>query len=260
MKIFYFTSTGNSLYVARRLGGDLYSVPKILKEGEREFSADSIGLVFPCYFMGTPNIVDKFLDRVTLKSNYIFALITYGNFAAAASNHILQQAENHGIQLSYINKILMVDNYLPLFDMKSQINEKEEKSIEVNLKKIIDDIQSRKSNIKKKNIFLRGITCLAQLYYRFLLRNADTRFEIEDSCDGCGICEKVCPVDNITVRDKPDYGGGCEFCLACAHNCPQRAVRVKGEKSRARFRNDNVDLDEIINAHSVENSTGSDIL
>ena len=31
MKIFYFTATGNSLYVAKRFGGELYSIPKVLK-------------------------------------------------------------------------------------------------------------------------------------------------------------------------------------------------------------------------------------
>ena len=32
MKIFYYTATGNSLDVAKRIGGQLYSIPQLLKE------------------------------------------------------------------------------------------------------------------------------------------------------------------------------------------------------------------------------------
>ncbi|MDR2588945.1 MAG: hypothetical protein LBC67_05905, partial [Spirochaetales bacterium] len=49
MTIFYFTATGNSLYAAKTLGGKLYSIPQLLKEGQFEFADDSIGFVFPVY-------------------------------------------------------------------------------------------------------------------------------------------------------------------------------------------------------------------
>lgn len=41
-----------------------------------------------------------------------------------------------------------------------------------------------------------------------------------------------------------------QFCLACVHHCPQNAVRVKGEKSRKRFKNENVSLSEILEANN----------
>ena len=34
MTICYFTATGNSLYVAKRIGGTLLSIPKLMKENE----------------------------------------------------------------------------------------------------------------------------------------------------------------------------------------------------------------------------------
>ena len=42
----------------------------------------------------------------------------------------------------------------------------------------------------------------------------------------------------------------CQMCLACTNNCPQNAIRVKKEKSKARFKNQNVTLKEIINANN----------
>lgn len=36
MKIFYFTGTGNSLYVAQQLGGELLSIPQVMKDDRIE--------------------------------------------------------------------------------------------------------------------------------------------------------------------------------------------------------------------------------
>ena len=48
--IFYFTATGNSLFVARELGGkNIVSIPQALKKGELEYEADEIGIVYPVY-------------------------------------------------------------------------------------------------------------------------------------------------------------------------------------------------------------------
>jgi len=63
------------------------------------------------------------------------------------------------------------------------------------------------------------------------------------------MCERVCPVDNIKVDKKPVFMNNCQQCLACAHNCPQRAISVKKEKSKARFINQNIILKEIIDAN-----------
>lgn len=47
MKTFYFTATGNSLYIAKRIGGELYSLPQMMKEGKNEFE-DEKGLHRSC--------------------------------------------------------------------------------------------------------------------------------------------------------------------------------------------------------------------
>lgn len=42
----------------------------------------------------------------------------------------------------------------------------------------------------------------------------------------------------------------CEYCLACVHACPQKAIIIKHEKNKnERYRNENVSLDEIIKSN-----------
>ena len=71
MKILYFTATGNNLYVAKRIGDEYYSIPKLIKEGRFDFEDEKIGIVFPVYNIGVPKIVEEFLNKVRLKSKYI---------------------------------------------------------------------------------------------------------------------------------------------------------------------------------------------
>lgn len=67
--IFYFTGTGNSLYMARQLteeNTELLSIPQMVKQGKYEFEADEIGIVYPIYGHMPPNMVRKFIQ---IKSN-----------------------------------------------------------------------------------------------------------------------------------------------------------------------------------------------
>lgn len=251
MTLFYFTSTGNNLYVAKRLSqAQRFSIPKLLKLGDGiSFEDDKIGFIFPCYFLGTPRIVEKFLRQANLKSDYFFAIMTFGNFSGAGLNHFRKIAHKYGIDLSYLNEIIMADNYLPLFNMKDQKKSLSQKNIEVNISGIIEDIHAAKHYVRKNSFFASMTTFFAQRFYEKSLKNADSRFTIEDSCNACGICEKVCPVDNIRVEEKPVFLHHCEECLGCTHHCPQNAIRVKKEKSRERFVNEHVGTGEIIEAN-----------
>ena len=49
MKTLYFSSTGNCLYVAKCLGGECLSIPKLIKQGIYEIKDDVVGIVFPVY-------------------------------------------------------------------------------------------------------------------------------------------------------------------------------------------------------------------
>ena len=50
-------------------------------------------------------------------------------------------------------------------------------------------------------------------------------FFTTDQCIGCGKCVKLCPLNNITLKDKvPVWGDHCTHCMACIGNCPAEAI------------------------------------
>ena len=247
MKVLYFTATGNNLYVAKKIGGEHYSIPKLIKEGRFEFEDEKIGIVFPVYNGGVPKIVEEFLSKVTIKSKYIFGVATYGAFYGASSRHLFEIGKSNGIKFSYINDLLMVDNYLPGFDMDKQVQKEPNKNIEENLTKIINDIEVGREFIKKNPAIMEFIRKQAG---RFFNNQFQKNFTVDDNCNECKVCEKVCPVNNIKVDKKPVFNNNCQHCLACIQNCPQRAIMLKKQKSKARFINQNITLKEIIDANN----------
>jgi len=250
MIVLYFTATGNNLYVAKRIGGKYYSIPKLIKENKYDFEDDKIGIVFPTYNLGVPKIVEEFLNKAKLKSKYIFAVTSYGAFSGGTAKHVLDIGERNGIQFSYVNEILMIDNYIPVFDIDKEREKEPKKKIEQNLEKIVKDIEDGKQYIKKHAPIRKLIEKLIVIYNSKNQESLEKNFYVEGECNKCKICEKVCPVDNIEVGIQPYFNNNCQNCLACINHCPQNIIRFLGEKSEARFINQNVKLKEIIEANN----------
>lgn len=231
-----------------------YSIPALINEGKKEFKDDAIGFVFPCYAFGLPRSVLEFIAQSKFEADYFFAVMTYGNMAASGLKHIEEIGAAAGITFDYTNEILMVDNYLPGFDMKDQLRKEAQKNVEGSLKKIVKDIQDRKKALTRKGMFTNMISKVAHLIYdKYMIDEGDKKFIVQECCNGCGICEKVCPKNNIAVDNKPRFSHQCDGCYACIHLCPQNALHLKSEKSSARFRNQNVTLKEIIQSnHAAE--------
>lgn len=57
--LFYYTATGNCLYVARQLDKELYSIPQVLKKKDLYYRSNSIGIVAPIYAGQLPQTVIK---------------------------------------------------------------------------------------------------------------------------------------------------------------------------------------------------------
>ena len=70
MKILYYTSTGNNLFIAKQLGGELLSIPQLVKDNIYEIKDDSVGIVFPVFFATSPKTLREFVK----KSQYLCRL------------------------------------------------------------------------------------------------------------------------------------------------------------------------------------------
>lgn len=250
--IFYFTATGNSLYVAKQLDNHLVSIPQVVDGNNLSFRDDSIGVVCPVFGHEAPPMVQTFLRKASFETAYFYMILTYGNRHGGAVELAKQRLESCGIQPAYINVVLMADNFLPAFDMEEQ--KKLDKHVDAQIAAIRSDIESRRHWISPVTDADRAA------HQEFLARSSTSPadrwkdiYQVTDACIGCGICTKVCPAGCWTLKNsKPVYEGiTCQGCMACIHACPQKAIQLKmPEKNpEARYRNEHITLAEIIQAN-----------
>ena len=266
--IFYFTGTGNCLYVARQLADEnteLLSIPQMMNQGRTDFEADEIGFIYPVYGHMPPYMVRQFLKKARLKAEYTFAVLTFGARKCNAVEILDGITRKAGWQFSYLSTLMMVDNWLPNFDMNEQV--KMDKHIPENLASIKDDISKRKHWMQPVSEEEReqhdGFMAYTGLDPEVgFLKKSEKYFVVTDRCIGCSVCTDVCPRGNYSLTsDGVKTAGDCEFCFACIQNCPQKAIKfakvdddpllANGEKNpEARFRNEHISLMDIKRANS----------
>ena len=254
MTIFYFTATGNSLAVAKAIGGKPVSIPQVVDADNQHYKDDVIGIVFPIYWWSPPIMVRKFFERAHFEADYIFAIGTYGSIAAGAMASLNKYAKKNGYRFNYMNQVIMLDNYLPVFNMNAQERKLPKKRIHDKIATIVSDIAGRKQ--KKSISYPWKLAMTAVMSNKFKPMENAKEYIVDDKCNVCGICAKVCPTDNILVEDTINFHNECEGCLACIHLCPQNAMHHKKQRNEKRWRNPEVLLNEIVEANLRHEPSG----
>lgn len=251
--VFYFTGTGNSLYVAKQIEEEPVSIPQIIRNKKSDFSADSIGIVAPIYGHEVPPMVRDFMRKAVFHTDYFYMILTYGNRHGGAAELAKQLCCEYGIDVKYINILWMVDNWLPSFDMGEQ------KSIDKN---VDEQIAAIRADISSRKVSIAPVTDADRAAHREYLSRIKQMptdvfkhfIKVSDACIGCGICEKVCPSASMRVKNRKaiHVSENCQNCLACVHACPQKAIRlaIPEKNPNARYRNEHITLNEIIAANS----------
>lgn len=159
--------------------------------------------------------------------------------------------------MDYVNTLLMVDNFLPMFDMNEQM--KMDKHTDENLAALLEDVSARKKYIAPSEMGRFNKEMLAMMQERYKDMRCDTMFTVDaDKCVQCMTCERVCPHKNFSLSDKGvTFSGKCESCYACAQNCPQKAITLRsmmegfpGERNpEARYRHPEISLMDIVRSN-----------
>ncbi|HCC88230.1 MAG TPA: (4Fe-4S)-binding protein, partial [Prevotella sp.] len=222
-------------------------------------------LIYPVYGHMPPYMVRQFLKKSRLKAEYTFAVLTFGARKCNAVEILDGITRKAGWRFSYLSTLMMVDNWLPNFDMNEQV--KMDKHIPENLASIKDDISKRKHWMQPVSEEERehhdGFMAYTGLDPEVgFLKKSEKYFVVTDRCIGCGVCTDVCPRGNYSLTsDGVKTSGDCELCFACIQNCPQKAIKfakvdddpllANGEKNpEARYRNEHISIMDIKRANS----------
>lgn len=262
--IYYYTGTGNSLWVARTIARDLGDARLVsiadCKEGDGTGGSATIGLIFPVHIWGLPGRVARFAEGLkNLGHVYIFAVAVDGGQVAGTLVQLRRLLKRNGSFLSSGFEIKMPSNYIPWGGPGPE--EKQRNLFESASRKISDIVtrvkNKEKSPVEKGPLWQRAL--FTPLYKLTVSRvpSMDKQFWVDDKCNQCGMCGKVCPSRNIDLdAGKPVWNHRCEQCFACLQWCPKEAIQY-GKKTQQyeRYHHPEVGLKDMLRPGLTEEFT-----
>ncbi len=238
--ILYFSATGNSEYVAKRIGKEINDevvnlFDKIKNHDfTKMYTQKDWVVIVPTYAWRIPRIVHNWLENTNLTGNkHLYFIMTCGGSIGNAGKYLKKLCAKKGMLYAGCIHITMPENYIALFstptrDEALQIIDQAESAIDKAAHFIKNGDNFPQATITCGDTINSGI--VNNTFYSIFVHAK--KFYATDACISCGKCVQVCPLNNIHLKDgKPVWADNCTHCMACISRCPKEAIEY-GKHSR----------------------------
>lgn len=238
----YFSGTGNTKFC----------VDKFLKEydcSENSFSIedrealerietdDEIVMGYPVQYSNIPKILRDYIDsnRYIWRGKNVFIIATMGLFSGDGAGMLARLLKNYGAIIVGGLHLKMPDSICDEIVLKRSF--KNNKRVVV---KAAEKICKAVRNIKNGKPPQEGLGIVyhlaglfgQRLYFLGKTQKYTDKLKINSrKCIGCGLCERLCPMGNIAVKNGIAVSSDkCTMCYRCINKCPKQAITLLGKK------------------------------
>ena len=253
INILYFTSTGNTLWLAQQAkkiieekGHTVNLFEAVTSGAEFAEDCDMIGVFYPVWGSNLPDPVrDKLEQMKEGGGKKIFLVGNCAVFTGDTGMHWKRILEKKGYDVFYLDHLTMPINInIPGWNLwKVPGKEKQDKlfaEAEAYLREVSSSILEGKTKKDGTSPFSRFFGWLQRVGLQPFTDYAKKFFSCNsEKCTRCGLCYRMCPRDNITIDEEKGalFGDDCIICMKCYNLCPQNAVLVnKGSIDDKRYR------------------------
>lgn len=238
----YFSGTGNTKLISEKLKEDieeagskltLLSMESLYKSYDpiAVNNYDMLGLSYPIYGFGTPQIVYDFVEKLPeTKGQKVFIFKTGADYISInhnASGKLIKQLKKKGYSVFYDRIFLMPSNFL--LGYRNEINVQISRASLERVKHMCGEILKQIGRTYKTGILLKYISYfIALLEGTYGSKYFGRSLRTGENCNECGVCADNCPTENISMGNKkPVFGDNCLFCMRCIYNCTENAIYSK---------------------------------
>ena len=258
--VLYFSGTGNTKFIAEKIVEkleprdckvDLFSIENFNPVELNTY--DFLIFGFPIYAHNLPLFLKKYIKRLSLPKNN--GLIIFSTAGKNGGNAVRKAA-----------KLFAGLNFIPVFtrEFKMPANdnllaaEKDSKKVKQIIKtdfkeievlnqaavEIADkaeyyaerDLDKTDTRLPKQKVLSSFIDPTIQFIFKLLKKWLISKFKVDSNCNLRGYCEKICPADNIDLKNREvKFNDKCYLCFRCINQCPQEAIQIS-KLTQSKFR------------------------
>lgn len=252
IQIYYFSGTGNTAFIVRRIAKGLEELGNIVTvsscENTKEISDDFdvLGIAFPIHSSYSPKVFSDFMMRLPKANNIpLFGVVTSGYMAGDVLSYECKNLELKGYRPFLYRNIVVGNNlHLPvLCPLKVTTKDTIDKRLgkmDQQVKDIVIKINNISKDIVGNGLIGRTFGVLQRTVGKVHENYNFKGFCTDENCTRCKWCIKNCPTSNITLEDNIIvFEDRCIKCMRCYNFCPNKAIQVtkktKNIKKYARY-------------------------